>query len=89
MSSKLLVVRSGRPVVFAGCRSGAKIAVKDPGKSEAAESARYIGGMARELRAMAVKSDLGFLAYLLSMVEQEADTAANGKPSPGNRKPLI
>jgi hypothetical protein len=38
---------------------------------------------------MAVKSDLGFLAYLLSMVEQEADTAANGKPSPGNRKPLI
>jgi hypothetical protein len=42
--------------------------------------------MARELRTIAVKSDLGFLAYLLSMVEQEAETAAGGKPSANDRK---
>jgi hypothetical protein len=61
--------------------------VKDTNRSTSVETARYIGGMARELRGIAVKSDLGFLAYLLSMVEQEADTAANGKPSSAGRKP--
>jgi hypothetical protein len=62
--------------------------VKDTNRSTSAETARYIGGMARELRGIAAKAELGFLAYLLSMVEQEADTAANGKPSSGTRKPL-
>jgi hypothetical protein len=42
--------------------------------------------MARELRELAARSDLGFLAYLLSMVEQEAETAANGTPSSSDRK---
>ena len=40
--------------------------------AEAVETARYIGNMAKELRAMAVRADLDFLAYLLSMVEDDA-----------------
>jgi hypothetical protein len=32
--------------------------------------------MARELRTLAVGSDLGFLAYLLSMVEDDAAATA-------------
>lgn len=43
-----------------------------PGAS-ATETAEYIGGIAKELRAMALKSDLGFLAYLLAMVVEETD----------------
>ena len=38
----------------------------------ASETAQYIEGMAKELRILAAREDLGFLAYLLSMVEQEA-----------------
>jgi hypothetical protein len=60
--------------------------VKDTTGSKT-EAARYIGGMARELRTMATKSDLGFIAYLLSMVEQEADAVAVGKQPPNGRKP--
>ncbi len=41
-------------------------------QSEAVETARYIGNMAKELRSMAAKADLDFLAYLLSMVEDDA-----------------
>lgn len=41
--------------------------------------------MARELRELALKSELGFLAYLLSMVEQEADQEAAGGRSPRGR----
>ncbi|HVY21496.1 MAG TPA: hypothetical protein VHA70_15650 [Bauldia sp.] len=56
-------------------------------KSTAEDAARYIGGMARELRDLAAKSDLGFLVYLLSMVEQEAaELAPVGKPSPPDKK---
>jgi hypothetical protein len=40
--------------------------------SAASETAQYIEGMAKELRILAAREDLGFLAYLLSMVEQEA-----------------
>jgi hypothetical protein len=43
----------------------------------AAATAEYIRGMARELQAMAARADLGFLAYLLSMVEQEAGRASS------------
>jgi len=57
--------------------------VKIVPKSTAAETAQYIGGMARELRSMAASADLGFLAYLLSMVEQEAGTALNGQKKSG------
>lgn len=57
-----------------------------PTKSTAVETAQYIGGMARELRALAAKSDLGFLAYLLSMVEQEADLEGTDKSSRAGSK---
>jgi hypothetical protein len=40
------------------------------------DTALYIAGLAKELREMAKKADLGFLAYLLAMVEEDAtDTA--------------
>jgi hypothetical protein len=38
----------------------------------ARDTASYIERLAKELRAMAAESDLGFLAYLLSMAEEEA-----------------
>jgi hypothetical protein len=51
-----------------------------PSKSDlqpdAGDTARYIGGLARELRALAAKADLGFLAYLLAMVEDDAEATA-------------
>jgi hypothetical protein len=50
--------------------------VKSRSKSAVEETAEYIAGLAKELRAMAAKADLGFLAYLLAMVEQEAEGAA-------------
>jgi hypothetical protein len=36
------------------------------------ETAEYIEGMARDLRRLAAAADLGFLAYLLAMVEDDA-----------------
>lgn len=41
-----------------------------------AETAQYIAGMAKELRAMAAKVNLGFLSYLLAMVEEDAAETA-------------
>ncbi|HEY5081503.1 MAG TPA: hypothetical protein VII91_06215 [Bauldia sp.] len=40
-------------------------------------TAQYIEGMAKELRIMAAKADMGFLAYLLSMVEQKRGARPN------------
>ncbi len=57
-----------------------------PTKSTAVETAQYIGGLARELRALAAKSDLGFLAYLLSMVEQEADIESADRAAQADKK---
>ena len=52
------------------------MALADPEQENTvAATADYIQEMARELRLMAAKADLGFLAYLLSMVEQEAQRA--------------
>jgi hypothetical protein len=45
-------------------------------RREALETARYIQQMAKELRTMAGEADLGFLAYLLAMVEDDAATTA-------------
>ena len=45
-------------------------------RKSAAETANYIGGLAKELRGLAAKADLGFLAYLLSMVEDDAVATA-------------
>ena len=44
-----------------------------PSGASAVETTDYIGGIARELRGMALKADLGFLAYLLAMVTDEAE----------------
>ena len=55
------------------------VVVKSGSKSTTAvETAQYINGMAKELRVLATNSELGFLAYLLSMVEQEAASIAGG-----------
>ena len=43
-----------------------------PMQPEGEDTAQYISMLARELRIMAAKADLGFLAYLLAMVEDEA-----------------
>ena len=47
-----------------------------------AETAEYIQGMARELETLAADADLGFLAYLLAMVAQEAHRLAGEKAEP-------
>ena len=47
------------------------------------ETARYISGIAKELRVLAAKSDLTFLSYLLSMAEEEALLTARGTPPRG------
>jgi hypothetical protein len=39
---------------------------------DARETAEYIEGLARDLRRLAASADLGFLAYLLAMVEDDA-----------------
>ena len=46
------------------------------GRRSALETARYIEQLARELRTMAAGADLGFLAYLLAMVEDDAAATA-------------
>jgi hypothetical protein len=40
------------------------------------EAARYIEQLARELKEMALRTNLAFLAFLLSMVEDEAVSTA-------------
>lgn len=44
----------------------------------AAATAEYIHGMAKELEVLASQAQLGFLAYLLSMVQQEAENVSRG-----------
>lgn len=50
---------------------------KPPLQPDGEETAQYISVMAREMRTMAAKADLGFVAYLLAMVEDEAASAAS------------
>jgi hypothetical protein len=45
-------------------------------RRDARETAVYIHRMAKELRSLAVEADLGFLAYLLAMVEDDAAATA-------------
>ena len=45
-------------------------------KPTAADTAGYIGTMAKEMRGLAAKADLGFLAYLLAMVADDAEETA-------------
>jgi len=39
---------------------------------DARDTAEYIEGLARDLRRLAASVDLGYLAYFLAMVEEEA-----------------
>lgn len=56
------------------------VLTKSGSEAPAGQTAEYIGSIAKELRALAAKADLGFLAYLLAMVEQEAEGAAKTDP---------
>ncbi|MCB1489143.1 MAG: hypothetical protein KDJ86_19935 [Bauldia sp.] len=58
------------------------MALKDaPSGASAGDSARYIEAMAKELRTIASRSDLGFLAFLLRMVEDDAGAEAGRRDS--------
>jgi hypothetical protein len=57
----------------------------DP-KASAAETAAYIGGLARELQTMAERSNLGFLASLLGMVVEDAEATARDLSRGENEK---
>jgi hypothetical protein len=46
--------------------------------ADATEVATYIGSIVRELRDMATRHDLDFLAYLLAMTADEAGAVASG-----------
>ena len=65
---------------WAGREGG--VLVKSGSRPPAGQTAEYISGMAKELRALAASADLGFLAYLLAMVEQEAEGAARAGDLP-------
>ena len=53
-----------------------------PPRPEEEEAAEYIAALARELRTLAAKADLGFIAYLLGMVEDEASAAIRQSAGP-------
>ena len=61
----------------------AKMEIEPETMIDPRETAMYIGGVARELRILAAKSDLSFLSYLLSMAEDEATAAARRVGSKG------
>lgn len=44
----------------------------EPDPSDRKATALYVGKMAGELRGLALKADLPFLAYLLAMAEEDA-----------------
>ena len=48
---------------------------KPPLRPDGEEAAQYIAALAHEMRMLAAKADLGFLAYLLAMVEDEAGSS--------------
>ena len=61
-----------------------KIEAKVPDPGDAQATAQYIEAMARDLKGLATGASLGFLAYLLSMV----DPGKVRLTSPGNRRRL-
>jgi hypothetical protein len=50
--------------------------------ANAEDTARYIASIAAELRVMAARADLGFLAYLLAMVEDDAASMSSVRAEP-------
>ena len=64
-------------VAFLSCDCGSFRRMKiqsrlDETARDARETAEYMEGLARDLRRLAATADLGFLAYLLAMVEDDA-----------------
>lgn len=51
------------------------------GRADPAETARYIEQMTRELGRLAATSNLGFLAFLLRMVADDAGAEASKRDS--------
>ncbi len=70
--------QSGRPNLDGGTRMEF---TKPPLQPDGEEAARYIAALAHELRTVAARANLGFVAYLLAMVEDEA--AANARKRAG------
>jgi hypothetical protein len=60
--------------------------IDPPTNVGAADTALYIAGLAKELRGLASKADLGFLSYLLSMVESEAEETVKRLSDEGRAK---
>ncbi len=56
---------------------------KPPLRPDGEEAAQYIAALAHELRTVAARADLGFLAYLLAMVEDEAVAATKQQAAQG------
>ncbi len=48
------------------------MAMTDRASPDPRETARYVEQVAREMRKMTAAADIGFLAFLLGMVEDEA-----------------
>lgn len=58
------------------------MATNEADKRDVSSTARYIETLAKELRTMAAEARLDFLAYLLAMVEKEADAVAQQAGDP-------
>lgn len=56
------------------------LSAADP--DNASETVRYIGGMAAELKRLALTANLPFVAYLLAMVEEEVRSEVESMPAP-------
>lgn len=55
-----------------------------PLQPDGEDTAHYISLLAHELRTMADKANLGFLAYLLAMVEDEATASVRRQAERGH-----
>jgi hypothetical protein len=72
-----MVVLRFRPMMIdLSWRRGKELTQSQDG-SAASDTAQYIEGMAKELRILAAKGDLGFLAYLPSMVSRKHGAPPN------------
>jgi len=63
--------QNGRPSIKMDLKSGLPEPPRNP-----RETAQYIEALTKDLRRLAAAADLGFLAYLLAMVEDDAGATA-------------
>jgi len=81
--AKVIIISKALSLVVLDCieagsqtPGGSNMTGGPAGRRNALETARYIEQLARELRTIAAEADLGFLAYLLAMVEDDAAATA-------------